>query len=209
MAHISPSPATKALMLAFDEVSQSLKVTLLNAEVDINVSAFTDSVALADVSGNKVTTTLVGAKRSLDVNITDLTIDAANDSIAIKNGSNTLGIGADGSAQIDGRRANTILFAPVSVSSSGANAIVAANATKKIKLLSYSLVTSGAVALKWQSGSTDLTGVMNFSANGGISSSIGSPSNGWLLETAINQTLNLNLGSAVAVGGHISYFLEE
>jgi hypothetical protein len=96
----------------------------------------------------------------------------------------------------------------VSVSSSGANQIVAADATKKIKLLSYVLVASGDVAAKWQSASTDLTGAMSFIANGGAVSPVGTPSGGWLLETAVNEALNLNLGSAVGVRGHISYFLE-
>jgi hypothetical protein len=109
----------------------------------------------------------------------------------------------------DGRRGQTILFASVSASSSGTNAIVAASPGSKIKVLSYSLVANAAVTVKWQSASTDLTGAMSFSANGGIATPIGSPASGWLLETAVGQALNLNLGSAVGVNGHISYFLEE
>lgn len=58
----------------------------------MDVSAFTDSIAIADVSGNKVTTTLVGGKRSLDVNVTDITLSGANDSVAIGDGTNNAAI---------------------------------------------------------------------------------------------------------------------
>lgn len=110
---------------------------------------------------------------------------------------------------VDLRRGQTILFSSVSASSSGDNAVVAADATKKIKILHYTLVADAAVAVKWKSGAgTDLTGAMSFAANGGTSSPAASPAAGWLFETAVNEALNLNLGGAVGVRGHISYFLE-
>lgn len=71
-----------SIVRSFDEATDSLKTTITNAAVDITVSAFTDSIAIADESGNKATTTLVGGKRGLDVNVTDITIDKSNDSIA-------------------------------------------------------------------------------------------------------------------------------
>lgn len=83
MADISTGPSMhQAIVQSYDEASESLKTTITNAEVSIDVSAIADSIAIADVSGNKVTTTLVGSKRGLDVNIADLTIDKSNDSIA-------------------------------------------------------------------------------------------------------------------------------
>jgi hypothetical protein len=69
---------------SYDAPTHSLKTTIVNAAVDVTVSAITDSVAIADVSGNKATTTLVGGKRGLDVNIIDITLDKANDSIAVE-----------------------------------------------------------------------------------------------------------------------------
>jgi hypothetical protein len=86
-----------ALVRSFDAASESLKTTITNAAVEINVSAFTDSIKIADASGNAVTVTTVGAKKGLDINVLDLKIDAVNDSIAIKNGTNQLAINADGS----------------------------------------------------------------------------------------------------------------
>jgi len=113
------------------------------------------------------------------------------------------------SAFIDSKgQAPTILFAAVAASASGANEIVAATALRKIKVLSYTLVASGAVSVKFQSGSIDITGAMAFAANGGTASPIGNPYSGWLMETAVGEALNLNLSGAVGVNGHISYYLD-
>lgn len=109
---------------------------------------------------------------------------------------------------VDMRRGNTILFAAIDVASSGDNTIIAADGTKKIKVLSYTLVVDAAVTARWKSGSTALSGAMSFSANGGVSSPSGSAGGGWLMETAANQALVLNLGGAVGARGHVSYFLE-
>ena len=102
----------------------------------------------------------------------------------------------------------TILFASISTASSGDNTIVPADTTRKVKLLSYSLVAGGTVNTIWKSGaSTILSGTMSWVANTGISSAVGTTYS-WLLETAVNQALTLNLSAAQTVGGHVSYFLE-
>jgi hypothetical protein len=115
--------------------------------------------------------------------------------------------------RVDGRRGATISFASVSVSSSGDNTIVVANAISKIKVLNYLLVADSGlmtgVSVKWKSGSlTDLTGAMAVVSNGILMSPHGSPAEGWLFETAVNQALVLNLSTNAGVRGHISYFLE-
>lgn len=108
----------------------------------------------------------------------------------------------------DDRRGKTISFASISCANAGSNTLVAAVPTKKIKVLSYVLVADAAVTAKFQSNSTDLTGAMSFSANGGAASPVATPGGGWLFETATGQALNLNLGGAVGVRGHLSYFIE-
>lgn len=94
-------------------------------------------------------------------------------------------------------------FVSVSASSSGNNTIVAAVTGKKIRVLSYVLVSTTSVTAKFQSGAsgTDLTGAMPLGANGVVSAS---PDQGHF-ETVAGQLLNLSLGSAVAVSGHITY----
>lgn len=107
---------------------------------------------------------------------------------------------------MDLRRGQTVLFAPINRTSTGE--IVAAVAGKKIKVLYYLMVAAEAVAVKWQSNDTDLTGPMSFSAGGGVATAVGSPSMCWVLETAVNQPLKLNLSASVQVSGNIAYFLE-
>jgi hypothetical protein len=65
-----------------------------------NVGAY-----LRDASGNLLTSTDVGGKQSLDVNVTDISItdldirdlDASQDNVAISDGTDTLAVNADGS----------------------------------------------------------------------------------------------------------------
>lgn len=95
-------------------------------------------------------------------------------------------------------------YVSINTSASGATALVAADATKKIRVLSYVIVADAANAVKFQSATTDLTGAMSLAANGGASvpfSPVGH------FETAANQALNINLGSAFGVRGHLTYAL--
>jgi hypothetical protein len=110
---------------------------------------------------------------------------------------------------VDLRRGQTLQFASISASSSGDNTVVSADATRRIRVLSYVVVSAGTVNVAWKSGAgTSLSGAMPLVANTGVASPIGTPSGGWLLETATNQALVLNLSAAIAVTGHLSYFLE-
>lgn len=110
---------------------------------------------------------------------------------------------------VDLRREQTVLFAAISASSSGDNAIVAADATRKIKLLSYLFISAGNVNATWKSGAaTSLSGALPLIANVGAGLGPATAAGGHLMETAVNQALVLNLSGAVQVSGHISYFLE-
>lgn len=103
-----------------------------------------------------------------------------------------------------GTTALTPKFVAVSASTSGNNTLIAAVASKKIRVLSYTLVCTSAVTAKFQSGAggTDLTGAMPFGANGGVSVPFNPVGH---FETAVNTLLNLSLGSGVQVSGHINY----
>lgn len=95
-------------------------------------------------------------------------------------------------------------FAKISCSSSGANIIVAAVTSKKIRVLSYVLVANAAVNAKWQSHTTptDLSGLLYLAANGGVSAPFSQVGH---FESLSGESLDLNLSSAIAVGGHITY----
>lgn len=115
-------------------------------------------------------------------------------------------IGGDVNASLKNNA--TIKFASVSVSTSGDNTIVTAVTGVKIKVLSVLLVASGNVSVKWVSNTTDLTGAMPLVVNSGFVLPASSPGAGHYFETAVGQGLKLNLSSAVAVNGHISYYEE-
>jgi hypothetical protein len=101
----------------------------------------------------------------------------------------------------DGGDPIPVKYAAVNRSTTGA--IVAAVAGKKIRVLEYVLSAAGAVNTKWQSASTDLTGLTYFAAAGDNVSCPFSPVGHF--QTAVNEALNLNFSGAVVVGGHIAY----
>lgn len=105
----------------------------------------------------------------------------------------------------DGKAAGNAKFAPIQASSAGDNTIVAANASKSFRVISYVISASGAVNAKWKRGSTDVSGLLYMDAKGGA---VANEAQKGHFETNINEALILNLSGAVAVGGHITY-LEE
>jgi hypothetical protein len=95
-------------------------------------------------------------------------------------------------------------FAVIDHATSGDNTIVAAVASKKIRVLACFLVAAGTVTVRFESGAsgTAKTGQMNLVANTGFVL----PFNpvGWF-ETAVNTLLNLELSGAVSVDGCLVY----
>lgn len=109
----------------------------------------------------------------------------------------------------DMRRGQTLLFAAINASGIGDNTLVAADVTKKIKVLQYTLISAGIANVTFKSGAgTSLSGAMPLVANSGVASPFVSPAQGHLIETAVNQALVLNLSAAIAVTGHLTYILE-
>lgn len=96
--------------------------------------------------------------------------------------------------------------AAVNDSASGLTQIVAASGSEAIFVRSYTVVVNAAVTVQWEygtgtncgTGTTALTGPMSFAANGGAAP------HGTLFVPAGNA-LCLNLGSAVQVGGSVTY----
>ncbi len=95
-------------------------------------------------------------------------------------------------------------FAVIDAATSGDNTLVAAVASKKVRVLALFLVAAGTVNVRLESGAggTALTGQMNLVANTGFVL----PYNpaGWF-ETASNTLLNLELSAAVSVDGALTY----
>jgi len=96
----------------------------------------------------------------------------------------------------------------ISHASSGDNTIVEnTSSEKRVVVLNYILVAAGAVTAQWQDEGANLSGAMALAANGGVSAT-GSQEEP-LMETAKGSDLQLNLGGAVAVAGHLTYELRS
>ncbi|MDX1407418.1 MAG: hypothetical protein R3330_04775 [Saprospiraceae bacterium] len=79
--------------------------------------------------------------------------------------------------------------------------LVAAVAGRKIKVTAVHLGAASAQTVKFQSGTTDLTGVFAMAANGNLDIE------GTSLVTAAGEALNMVLSQAVQTGGWIEYEL--
>ena len=110
----------------------------------------------------------------------------------------------DVSTMRDGANALTPKFAAIDAATSGDNTLVAAVASKKIRVLALFLVAAGTVNVRLESGAggTALTGQMNLVANTGFVLPF-NPA-GWF-ETAVNTLLNLELSAAISVDGALTY----
>lgn len=95
-------------------------------------------------------------------------------------------------------------FAAVSTSASGITTIVNAVPGKSIRVIVSTLVANGAVNVKWQSGSTDVTGLYYLAANTGVADAYSPVGH---FQTNPGQALNINLSGSVAVGGKITYLI--
>lgn len=103
--------------------------------------------------------------------------------------------------QIDTSR---IKRAVISAASSGANTVVACPAGQQVRVIGYSFICTSAVTVTWKSGTTAITGPMDYAANGGL---VEPPDMTGILQTAVGEDLNMTLGGAVQVSGRINYQL--
>ena len=125
---------------------------------------------------------------------------------AIPAGSNLIGqviAGGQTSSLYAGTTELTPKYAAITITAQGSNQVVAGVASKKIRVLQYGLVCGIATSVMWRSATaTNLSGSMQFAANGGISASY-SPVG--LFETGVASSLALEINIASVVGGHILY----
>ena len=98
------------------------------------------------------------------------------------------------------------LNAKISTSSSGAVEIVAAAAGKRIVVVSWNVMANGTTNVKWQSATTDISGLYYLVANVGAVVNHAVPDFG--LKTTAGEALNINNSAAVAIGGYVTYYLE-
>lgn len=101
MGKVNPSSLLSPGQIAqnvYDENTDRIRVdaqytSTIAGELEVSIDSTEDSVAIGDVSGNKVTTTTVGPKVGLDVNIAAGTVTLSNTSIEIKGATDSTLIG--------------------------------------------------------------------------------------------------------------------
>ncbi len=104
----------------------------------------------------------------------------------------------------NGATDEAVLFASFSDATGDRNVVVAANATKKIRVLSYTLnAAGGANTVTWETATTALAGAMDIVDNASLHASCVHG----LMETVANEALNLSMTAATLVAGHVTYVL--
>jgi hypothetical protein len=133
---------------------------------------------------------------------------------AIPAGTNLIGkaaVGEDCKLVYDGATSVTVKYANIDTATSGNNAIVAAVASKKIKVVSLFLAASGAVDVYFNDGTANLLGgtrkvkLDNTGAVGSGGFVLQENLKGWFETAAVNRPLNLNLSAAIGVAGCLAY----
>lgn len=97
-----------------------------------------------------------------------------------------------------------VKYAKIDAASAGDNTLVAAVASKQIRVLSLFYMASGVTTVRFESGAsgTALTGQLEHIAQTGMVLPFNE--DGWF-ETAAGQLLNMELSGAVSVDGALSY----
>lgn len=185
--NVSIPTAGTAAAIAADDIA-----SVLYQRVKLSLGA--DGTAVDAVAGSGV----VGTGVQRVVLATDVALPAGTNLL----GSVSAKLGTD--SIMDGVTPLTPKFAAIAAASSGDNTLIAAVVSKKIRVLSYTLVAAGAVVCRFEDGAggTAKSGQMALAANGVLSvpfSPVGH------FETTANTLLNLELGGAVSVAGHICY----
>lgn len=154
------------------------------------------AAALSGVADGDVTVPIFDALNQMFVNIGSMPGAArTTDSISAAPATDAI---------MNGLVACTPKFKVIDNATGGDNTLVAAVASKKVRVHQMMLVAAGAVTARLESGAggTALTGQMNLDALSGFVLPF-SPM-GWF-ETAVNTLLNLELSGAVSVDGVLGY----
>ena len=125
-------------------------------------------------------------------------VDINNTPIEVsQSGTWTVGI----SGQPIQTRYQDVLYAPINATASGDTQIVAGVSGKRIRVIAYAIVASATVNVKFRSNTTDITGAMRIVEGGGIAHAYDQG----LFQTAVSESLNINLSNNATVGGYVVY----
>jgi len=149
-----------------------------------------------------------GSYVSGDVNITNTPLPVSQSgswNVGITNSSLPVSQSGSWTVSIAGQPIQTryanVLYAPINATASGDTQIVAGVSGKRIRVIAYAIVSSATVNVKFRSNTTDITGAMRIVEGGGIAHAY----DGGLFQTAVGESLNINLSANATVGGYIVY----
>lgn len=205
LAKLIAGPATEAtlasVLTSVDGLetlgaAHSTKLDTLHTDL-VATNGFVDGIETLIGSTNTKLDTLhtdIGTTLHADVDGLETLITATNAALAHQKS----GVVWDGAVELPVKRA------VINASASGNNTLVAAVASKKIRVVSLFLQSAGTVTGTFQDGAagTPITGGLPES----LSTGLVLPFNphGWF-ETSAATLLNLSLGAAIAVGGALQY----
>src|SRR3990167_1931278 len=168
-------------------------------------STLTASLTAGSTIGVILTTASITTGSSVGVQISTASV------VRVESGTTVLTANVSGSTVIaytqtnqlwQGTTSLTPLFGSISFATSGAQTIATSVAAASIRVLQWNVVCASTTSLQWRSGTSALTGLMPFAANGGISvpfSPVG------LFQATSGSSLVLFNESASSVGGSIVY----
>lgn len=167
---------------------------LIDDTIFVDDAAFTPGTSKISAVGFLADETATDSVDEGDVGIARMTLDRKQHVVTE----------LEGSSFRDAGTARTPKFAIIDCASSGDNTLIAAVASRKIRVLSVFLMASAAVTIRFESGAggTALTGQMQVAANGGFALNFNPVGH---FETAVNTLLNLELSGAISVDGCITY----
>jgi len=168
-------------------------------------TTLTASLTAGSTIGVILTTASITTGSSVGVQISTASV------VRVESGTTVLTANVSGSTVIaytqtnqlwQGTTSLTPLFGSISFATSGAQTIATSVAAASIRVLQWNVVCASTTSLQWRSGTSALTGLMPFAANGGISvpfSPVG------LFQATSGSSLVLFNESASSVGGSIVY----
>jgi hypothetical protein len=185
-------------------VGGTVPVTNTGGTLNVGGTVAVSSIAAGDNNIGNVDVVTLPALPAGNNNIGDVDVASLP---ALAAGTNTIGVvrNKESTGTLDDAGTDrTVKYAIIDAASSGDNTLLAAVASRKIRVLSAFLVSSGSVNVRFESGAagTALTGQMNLVANTGFV--LPYTPHGWF-ETAVNTLLNLELSAAVSVDGSFTY----
>ena len=177
-----------------------------NVAVTSTVLATGAATSAKQDTGNTSLATLAGAVAGTEIQVDVLTMPTTTVQATDLDIRNLSSASDSVTAMVPTGGGQTPLHAVIDIAAATTTQIVAADATKKIKVLSYFLFSAGTNTVTLKRGTTKVAGEFAMTAGMplGLSGSIFAP----VFATAANEALNITTSGTSQLSGHVTYILE-